>query len=504
MRSSRVKRMSRKTMRSKRLNRSKRPKRSKRSKRPKPSKRSKRSKRVKRTRRPALKVAKRDKKQRGGAVPREVAENLTAGRGQWDLDERVTQCTSCGTEFGLFVRRHHCRYCGKIFCDTCSDQTFTLADKPGGVKAAVRTCRPCFTFLRDQRGVRLDNLAIRTEAAAVAAIRPRTEAAQVALAQPATAATQEELTMRAPDELFDEWNTWVTEDCGGAVLPKFNSSIFLLLKNIEKPGTLTVEYKTSEHKEGYSNDFTIDLKGLITTSRYTGGTDTRKFKILIEYKTALKEPSQYLFVEYSQPDPTDANTGQINLGSNFRHRGASGAEHEIEILNIKEGEGQIVLWSDHREYPYVVAPGQQDSEASVDLWRKFQMGEVTKEVFVKLFPKGQMGSADCEDELSNANESVRGLLLYIETFLHDSPTLTDSWSPGMVGGKAHVDYEGKTDTGDCEKELTKANESLGYLINYIKEFESGDKINPFGYYEGANPTLRGSGQAPIPITSGEL
>jgi len=33
---------------------------------------------------------------------------------------QVPKCLKCGTSFGLFTRRHHCRLCAKIFCSKCS------------------------------------------------------------------------------------------------------------------------------------------------------------------------------------------------------------------------------------------------------------------------------------------------------------------------------------------------------------------------------------------------
>lgn len=38
----------------------------------------------------------------------------------WVDDNVVTACYLCKCEFGILNRKHHCRLCGKIFCDTCS------------------------------------------------------------------------------------------------------------------------------------------------------------------------------------------------------------------------------------------------------------------------------------------------------------------------------------------------------------------------------------------------
>ena len=76
----------------------------------------------------------------------------------WVQDHLVDNCEMCGADFGFFVRRHHCRFCGHIFCGTCSDKTFPLAKEPGGAKEEVRTCRKCFLFLADEE-LRLAELA---------------------------------------------------------------------------------------------------------------------------------------------------------------------------------------------------------------------------------------------------------------------------------------------------------------------------------------------------------
>jgi SH3 domain-containing YSC84-like protein 1 len=40
----------------------------------------------------------------------------------WEYDDLQPFCAQCVEEFSPFNRRHHCRYCGKIFCGRCSSQ----------------------------------------------------------------------------------------------------------------------------------------------------------------------------------------------------------------------------------------------------------------------------------------------------------------------------------------------------------------------------------------------
>jgi hypothetical protein len=39
---------------------------------------------------------------------------------QWVLDNTVSRCNRCNILFTIINRKHHCRYCGKIFCNDCS------------------------------------------------------------------------------------------------------------------------------------------------------------------------------------------------------------------------------------------------------------------------------------------------------------------------------------------------------------------------------------------------
>ncbi|XP_031403232.1 protein FREE1 isoform X1 [Punica granatum] len=59
----------------------------------------------------------------------------------WVPDEAVTKCTACGTDFGAFVRRHHCRNCGDIFCDKCTHGRIALTADENA--QPVRVCDRC-------------------------------------------------------------------------------------------------------------------------------------------------------------------------------------------------------------------------------------------------------------------------------------------------------------------------------------------------------------------------
>ncbi|XP_068640576.1 protein FREE1-like [Aristolochia californica] len=59
----------------------------------------------------------------------------------WVPDEVVTKCTGCGTDFGAFVRKHHCRNCGDIFCDKCTHGRIALTADLNA--QPVRVCDRC-------------------------------------------------------------------------------------------------------------------------------------------------------------------------------------------------------------------------------------------------------------------------------------------------------------------------------------------------------------------------
>lgn len=62
---------------------------------------------------------------------------------QWMDSKQVKQCALCQQSFSVTRRKHHCRLCGNVFCQTCSDNKMELASsaKP------ARVCDTCHSFL---------------------------------------------------------------------------------------------------------------------------------------------------------------------------------------------------------------------------------------------------------------------------------------------------------------------------------------------------------------------
>ncbi|XP_035228278.1 RUN and FYVE domain-containing protein 2-like isoform X1 [Stegodyphus dumicola] len=61
----------------------------------------------------------------------------------WTHDKQATICRQCNKAFSVARRKHHCRHCGDIFCNACSDNTMPL---PSSAKP-VRVCDVCYTLL---------------------------------------------------------------------------------------------------------------------------------------------------------------------------------------------------------------------------------------------------------------------------------------------------------------------------------------------------------------------
>lgn len=73
----------------------------------------------------------------------------------WEFDANQERCTSCRDEFNPINRRHHCRMCGKIFCNRCSDQRALIPPSSivltpdAGKKASPRSQEQQFSFSPD-------------------------------------------------------------------------------------------------------------------------------------------------------------------------------------------------------------------------------------------------------------------------------------------------------------------------------------------------------------------
>jgi hypothetical protein len=53
---------------------------------------------------------------------------------RWVPDDAYNACMECKAAFNIFERRHHCRYCGRLLCNTCTEGTIN----------SLRACQECF------------------------------------------------------------------------------------------------------------------------------------------------------------------------------------------------------------------------------------------------------------------------------------------------------------------------------------------------------------------------
>ena len=109
------------------------------------------------------------KKRRSVNNPLQVRESRGARRMmKWVNDDSVDSCYGCNITFTYLNGKHHCRLCGRIFCQKCSryktilpmDILKDIPDRPDsytdflfkedpGANAKVRVCADCFKYASD-------------------------------------------------------------------------------------------------------------------------------------------------------------------------------------------------------------------------------------------------------------------------------------------------------------------------------------------------------------------
>uniref|UniRef100_A0A3Q1GYF5 FYVE and coiled-coil domain-containing protein 1 n=1 Tax=Acanthochromis polyacanthus TaxID=80966 RepID=A0A3Q1GYF5_9TELE len=71
----------------------------------------------------------------------EFEQKLRAEERWWLVDKEATHCLDCQGQFTWWMRRHHCRLCGRIFCYYCSNN-FVMTKHS---TKKERCCRDCYT-----------------------------------------------------------------------------------------------------------------------------------------------------------------------------------------------------------------------------------------------------------------------------------------------------------------------------------------------------------------------
>merc|ERR1712154_12930 len=70
-------------------------------------------------------------------IQKNIAENNA-----WFDDKLSDACLLCGNAFTVFSRRHHCRSCGLLVCQSCSDRKLQFSKE--GKMTLERACDKCF------------------------------------------------------------------------------------------------------------------------------------------------------------------------------------------------------------------------------------------------------------------------------------------------------------------------------------------------------------------------
>lgn len=82
-------------------------------------------------------------------VPRRSDHPVNVSRDFWMPDHSCRVCYDCDSQFTLFNRRHHCRFCGRVFCAKCTPNwvPVTPSSDSSSVReesGKIRVCNYCF------------------------------------------------------------------------------------------------------------------------------------------------------------------------------------------------------------------------------------------------------------------------------------------------------------------------------------------------------------------------
>ncbi|ETV90924.1 hypothetical protein H310_14410 [Aphanomyces invadans] len=69
--------------------------------------------------------------------------------GEWIPDVSVLACMACKGEFSFWNRKHHCRRCGAVVCDSCSTSRtkHIYRDMAATCDENMRVCDPCIQVI---------------------------------------------------------------------------------------------------------------------------------------------------------------------------------------------------------------------------------------------------------------------------------------------------------------------------------------------------------------------
>ena len=78
---------------------------------------------------------------------------IKASSSKWINDDKRKNCVSCGSSFGMFSRKHHCKACGDIFCNKHCMEILCRPNKQlmpnrNVTNLKIRLCDECKTKYR--------------------------------------------------------------------------------------------------------------------------------------------------------------------------------------------------------------------------------------------------------------------------------------------------------------------------------------------------------------------
>eukprot|EP00736_Rhodelphis_marinus_P009019 Rmarinus@m.17019 len=89
-------------------------------------------------------------------VPPPPPPSAAKHRAVWVPDQVAAVCSTCSKPFSTLRRRHHCRSCGKVFCNNCSAYKAVLPQVNDS--RPHRVCVSCFERLRFERDVKAGDI----------------------------------------------------------------------------------------------------------------------------------------------------------------------------------------------------------------------------------------------------------------------------------------------------------------------------------------------------------
>lgn len=69
-------------------------------------------------------------------------DNINEKKVEWVQEKHVSTCDTCYEAFSFTKRKHHCRACGNVFCNNCTQHKKPIPTL--GYMKPVRHCSKCY------------------------------------------------------------------------------------------------------------------------------------------------------------------------------------------------------------------------------------------------------------------------------------------------------------------------------------------------------------------------